>query len=307
MEGWSLSSPPARPPRAEPEERERLRLIIITGLSGAGKSWAIKCFEDMGYYCVDNLPTTLIPTFAELCAHSTRRIVRIALGVDIREREYLDSVVEVLGELRGAGHLTEVLFLEASEEALVRRYHETRRRHPVSAGSVLDGIREERKLLANLRELADRVIDTSQITVHELRHRLVELYGEAARPGLSVNLLSFGYKFGVPYEADLVFDCRFLPNPFFVEGLKSQDGRAAAVRQFVIEQPEGRELIARLRDLLAYLLPRYQQEGKAYLTVAIGCTGGRHRSVALAEELRAFVDAQGVAVTVTHRDVDRAG
>jgi RNase adapter protein RapZ len=307
MEGWSLSSPPARPPHAEPEERERLRLIIITGLSGAGKSWAIKCFEDMGYYCVDNLPTTLIPTFAELCAHSTRRIVRIALGVDIREREYLDSVVEVLGELRGAGHLTEVLFLEASEEALVRRYHETRRRHPVSAGSVLDGIREERKLLANLRELADRVIDTSQITVHELRHRLVELYGEAARPGLSVNLLSFGYKFGVPYEADLVFDCRFLPNPFFVEGLKSQDGRAAAVRQFVIEQPEGRELIARLRDLLAYLLPRYQQEGKAYLTVAIGCTGGRHRSVALAEELRAFVDAQGVAVTVTHRDVDRAG
>jgi UPF0042 nucleotide-binding protein len=307
MEGWSLSSPPARPPHAEPEERERLRLIIITGLSGAGKSWAIKCFEDMGYYCVDNLPTTLIPTFAELCAHSTRRIVRIALGVDIREREYLDSVVEVLGELRGAGHLTEVLFLEASEEALVRRYHETRRRHPVSAGSVLDGIREERKLLANLRELADRVIDTSQITVHELRHRLVELYGEAARPGLSVNLLSFGYKFGVPYEADLVFDCRFLPNPFFVEGLKSQDGRAAAVRQFVIEQPEGRELIARLRDLLAYLLPRYQQEGKAYLTVAIGCTGGRHRSVALAEELRAFVDAQGVPVTVTHRDVDRAG
>jgi RNase adapter protein RapZ len=301
-----LSSPLARPPHAEPEERERLRLIIITGLSGAGKSWAIKCFEDMGYYCVDNLPTTLIPTFAELCAHSTRRIVRIALGVDIREREYLDSVVEVLGELRGAGHLTEVLFLEASEEALVRRYHETRRRHPVSAGSVLDGIREERKLLANLRELADRVIDTSQITVHELRHRLVELYGEAARPGLSVNLLSFGYKFGVPYEADLVFDCRFLPNPFFVEGLKSQDGRAAAVRQFVIEQPEGRELIARLRDLLAYLLPRYQQEGKAYLTVAIGCTGGRHRSVALAEELRAFVDAQGVPVTVTHRDVDRA-
>ena len=306
MEGWSLSSPPARPPHAEPEERERLRLIIITGLSGAGKSWAIKCFEDMGYYCVDNLPTTLIPTFAELCAHSTRRIVRIALGVDIREREYLDSIVEVLGELRGAGHLTEVLFLEASEEALVRRYHETRRRHPVSAGSVLDGIREERKLLANLRELADRVIDTSQITVHELRHRLVELYGEAARPGLSVNLLSFGYKFGVPYEADLVFDCRFLPNPFFVEGLKSQDGRAAAVRRFVIEQPEGRELIARLRDLLAYLLPRYQQEGKAYLTVAIGCTGGRHRSVALAEELRAFVDAQGVPVTVTHRDVDRA-
>jgi UPF0042 nucleotide-binding protein len=302
-----LSSPPARSVRAEPETAERLRLIIITGLSGAGKSWAIKCFEDMGYYCVDNLPTTLIPTFVELCAHSIKRIGRIALGVDVREREYLSSVVEVLGELRRAGHLTGVLFLEASEEALVRRYHETRRRHPVSSGSLLDGIREERKLLANLRELADRVIDTSQITVHELRQRLVEMYGEATLPGLSVNLLSFGYKFGMPYEADLVFDCRFLPNPFFVEGLKTQDGRTAPVRQFVVEHPEGRELIKRLRDLLGYLLPRYQKEGKAHLTVAVGCTGGRHRSVALVEELREFVESHGVPVNVTHRDVDRAG
>jgi UPF0042 nucleotide-binding protein len=302
-----LSSPPVRATHPDAEASERLRLIIITGLSGAGKSWAIKCFEDMGYYCVDNLPTTLIPTFAELCAHSTRRIARIALGVDIREREYLHSVVEVLGELRGAGYFTEVLFLESSEEALVRRYHETRRRHPVSSASLLEGIREERKLLANLRELADRVIDTSQITVHDLRQRLAELYGEAAPPGLSVNLLSFGYKFGVPYEADLVFDCRFLPNPFFVEGLKAQDGRSAGVRQFVVEHPEGKELVVRLRDLLAYLLPRYQKEGKAYLTVAIGCTGGRHRSVALVEELRDFVAEQGPTVTVTHRDVDRAG
>jgi UPF0042 nucleotide-binding protein len=301
-----LSSLPGRTIPADDEAGDRLRLIIITGLSGAGKSWAIKCLEDLGYYCVDNLPTTLIPTFTELCAHSTRRIARIALGVDIREREYLHSVVEVLGELRGAGYLTEVLFLEASEEALVRRYHETRRRHPVSAGSLLDGFRAVKKLLANLRELADRVIDTSQITVHELRQRLVELYGETTAPGLSVNLLSFGYKFGVPYEADLLFDCRFLPNPFFVEALKEQDGRSAPVRRFVVDQPEGRELFERLRDLLAYLLPRYVREGKAYLTVAIGCTGGRHRSVALVEELRSFVEAQNVSVTVTHRDVDRA-
>jgi UPF0042 nucleotide-binding protein len=302
-----LSSPPVRAVHPDPETGERLRLIIITGLSGAGKSWAIKCFEDMGYYCVDNLPTTLIPTFAELCTHSTRRIARIALGVDIREREYLAPIVEVLSELRAAGHHTEVLFLEASEESLVRRYHETRRRHPVSSGSLLDGIREERKLLANLRELADRVIDTSQITVHELRQRLVELYGEAASPGLSVNLLSFGYKFGVPYEADLVFDCRFLPNPFFVDALKAQDGRTPAVRRFVLEQPDGRELLRRLQDLLGYLLPHYQREGKAYLTVAVGCTGGRHRSVALVEELREAVAAHGIPVNVTHRDVDRAG
>jgi UPF0042 nucleotide-binding protein len=291
----------------DPTPAERLRLIIITGLSGAGKSWAIKCFEDMGYYCVDNLPTMLIPRFAELCAHSTRRIERIALGVDIREREYLHPIVEVLGELRTAGHRTEVLFLEASEQTLVRRYHETRRRHPVSSGTLLDGIREERKLLANLRELADRVIDTSQLTVHEFRHRLVELYGEAATPGLSVNLLSFGYKFGIPYDADLVFDCRFLPNPFFVDALKAHDGRVAAVRQFVVEHPEGREFLDRLREMLGYLLPRYQKEGKAYLTLAIGCTGGRHRSVALVEELRAVVEAHGFPVQVTHRDVDREG
>src|SRR5262249_4039397 len=185
----------------------------------------IKCLEDLGYYCVDNLPTTLIPTFAELAAHSTRRLDRIALGVDSREREYLHSVVEVLGQLRAAGYQTEVLFLEASEETLVRRYQETRRRHPVS-GTLLDGIRAERKLLGTLRELADRVIDTSQITVHQLKHQLVELYGEpSSRVGLSVNLLSFGYKYGVPYDADLVLDCRFLPNPFFVDGLKAQDGR----------------------------------------------------------------------------------
>ncbi|PYM61260.1 MAG: RNase adapter RapZ [Candidatus Rokuibacteriota bacterium] len=302
-----MSSPAPRAARLDAAGAERPRLLIITGLSGAGKSYAIKCFEDLGYYCVDNLPTTLIPTFAELAAHSTRRLDRIALGVDIREREYLHSVVEVLAQLRAAGYRTEVLFLEASEETLVRRYQETRRRHPVS-GTLLDGIRSERTLLANLRELADRVIDTSHITVHQLRNQLVERYGEPSTPtGLSVNLVSFGYKYGIPYDADLVLDCRFLPNPFFVEGLKAGDGREAAVRQFVVEHPEGREFLTRVEDLLDYLLPRYQHEGKAYLTVAIGCTGGRHRSVALVEELRAAVEAQGVRVSVTHRDVDREG
>jgi UPF0042 nucleotide-binding protein len=300
-----LSSPLARAGRQEAGDAKRLRFIIITGLSGAGKSYAIKCFEDLGYYCVDNLPTTLIPTFAELCAHSTRRIERIALGVDIREGEYLPLVADVLAQLRAAGYATEVLFLEASEETLVRRYHETRRRHPVS-GALLDGIRSERHLLAHLRELADRVIDTSHITIHQLKEMLVELYGEpAAHVGLSVNLVSFGYKYGVPYDADLVFDCRFLPNPFFVDDLKAQDGRAAAVRQFVFEHPEGREFLARVRDFLGYLLPRYQREGKAYLTVAVGCTGGRHRSVAVVEELRGFLESQRLPLIVTHRDVER--
>lgn len=284
---------------------EPLSFVVITGLSGAGKSYAIKCFEDMGYYCVDNLPTTLIPTFAELCAHSTRHIRRIALGVDIREGEYLKPIAEVLAQLRAAGYTTEVLFLEASEEALVRRYHETRRRHPVSP-NLPEGIRAERELLGQLRELADRVIDTSHITVHQLKQMLVELYGEhEPRLGLNVHLVSFGYKFGVPYDADLVFDCRFLPNPFFVDELKAKDGRAPDVRRFVFDHAEGRELLGRLRELVAYLLPRYQREGKAHLTIAIGCTGGRHRSVALVEELREFVEWQGLPATVTHRDCDR--
>ena len=284
---------------------EPLRFIIITGLSGAGKSYAIKCFEDMGYYCVDNLPTTLIPVFAELCAQSTRRIGQIALGIDIREGEYLKPVGEVLDQLRTRGYTTEILFLEASQEALVRRYHETRRRHP-GGDTVLDGIRAEKELLAHLREMADRVVDTTHITVHQLKQMLVEIYGAERPPvGLRVNLVSFGYKYGLPYDADLVLDCRFLPNPFFVPVLRGLDGRAPPVRQFVFDHAESREFTARVRDLLGYLLPRYQREGKAYLTVAVGCTGGRHRSVALVEELRSFLEGQGLALAVTHRDVDR--
>ncbi len=293
----------ARPP--EGSAAGPVRLIIITGLSGAGKSHAIKVFEDTGYYCVDNLPATLIPTFVELCAHSTRRIQRIALGVDVRAGEYLKPIPEVLTALRNRGYAPEVLFLEASEETLVRRYHETRRRHPLSA-TLLEGIRAERQLLAQLRELADRVIDTTHITVHQLKQMLVEQYGEQElRPGLSVTLVSFGYKFGIPYDADLVLDCRFLPNPFFVDGLKTKDGRAPEVRQFVFDRGEGREFLTRVRDLLGYLLPRYQREGKAHLTITVGCTGGRHRSVALVEELREFVEGQGFPLAVVHRDVDR--
>lgn len=286
---------------------ETLRFVIITGLSGAGKSYAIKCFEDMGYFCVDNLPTTLIPTFADLCTQSTREIRRIALGVDVREGEYLVHLVGILQEVRAKGHPTEVLFLEARDEALVRRYHESRRRHPLAGeGNVLEGIRAERNAMAELREIADRIIDTSQLTVHQLKDLLVEIYGrEGVRPTLSASLVSFGYKHGIPYDADLVFDVRFLPNPHFVESLKSLDGRDPVIREFVVGHPEGRQLLDRLQDLLRLLLPLYQREGKAYLTVAIGCTGGRHRSVALVEELRPFFEGLGTPPTVTHRDLYR--
>lgn len=284
-----------------------IAFVVITGLSGAGKSYAIKCFEDMGFFCVDNLPTTLMPTFADLVVRSRQRIHRVALGVDVREGEYLSHLLEALDALRSRGHAVEVLFLEAGDEALVRRYHETRRRHPLAGeGNVLDGIRAERKALSNLRETADRVLDTSALTVHQLKDRLVELYGTPdRRPGLAVSLVSFGFKHGIPFDADMVFDVRFLPNPHFVEGLRPLDGRDPAVRGFVFRADESRELLERLRDLLGFLLPWYRREGKAYLTIAVGCTGGRHRSVSVVEELRAHLTGLGAEPTILHRDLDR--
>jgi len=290
-----------------PAAAEPLRFVIITGLSGAGKSYAIKCFEDLGYFCVDNLPTTLIPTFAELCALSSRDIRKIALGVDVREGEYLAHLLEILEELRRRGHLPEVLFLEAADETLMRRYHETRRRHPLAGdGSVLDGIQAERKALAHLREVADQIIDTTGLTVHQLKDRLVQSYGtHGERGALTVSLISFGFKHGIPYDADLVFDVRFLPNPHFVPGLRAMDGRDGPVTEFVFAHEESRELLRRLEDLVRFLLPLYQREGKAYLTVAVGCTGGRHRSVAVVEALRASLEGMGVKPIVRHRDLDR--
>lgn len=286
---------------------ESIAFVVVTGLSGAGKSFAIKCLEDMGFFCVDNLPTTLIPTFADLIARSTRRIHRVALGADVREGEYLPHLLDAIAQLRTRGHAVEVLFVEASDDALVRRYHETRRRHPLGGdGQVLDAIRAERKTLAHLREIADRIVDTSALTVHQFRDLLVEHYGTPrARPGLHASLVSFGFKHGIPIDADLVFDVRFLPNPHFVEGLRPLDGRDRRVREFVMGHPESRELLARLQELLRFLLPAYRREGKAYLTVAIGCTGGRHRSVAVVEELQGFLESLEVPPTVVHRDIDR--
>jgi UPF0042 nucleotide-binding protein len=293
-------------PRA-PAAEDRIRFVIVTGLSGAGKSYAIKCLEDLGYFCVDNLPTTLIPTFAELCAHSDRAIRKIALGIDVREGEYLAHILETLQELRANGHVADVLFLEASEETLVRRYHESRRRHPLAGeGSVVDGIRAERKALAHLREAADRILDTSGLTVHQLKEQMVESYGAPGkRDALTVSLISFGYKHGIPYDADLVFDVRFLPNPHFVDALRPLDGRDAPVKNFVLSEDESRQLLARLEDLVRFLLPLYQREGKAYLTIAIGCTGGRHRSVTLVEALRSVLQGLGFEPLVRHRDLDR--
>jgi UPF0042 nucleotide-binding protein len=286
---------------------DSIAFVVITGMSGAGKSFAIKCFEDMGYFCVDNLPTTLIPTFADLIARSAQKVHRVALGVDVREGEYLPHLLDALGELKARRHQVEVLFIEAGDEALLRRYHETRRRHPLAGdGQLYDAIRAERKALANLREIADRVVDTSALTVHQFRDVLVGMYGaRTVRAGLAVTLISFGFKHGVPIDADLVFDVRFLANPHFVPGLRGLDGRDQAVQEFVFSHEESRELLTRLQDLLKFLLPAYQREGKAYLIIAIGCTGGRHRSVAIAEALKRFLNEHGAAPAVVHRDIER--
>ena len=286
---------------------ESITFVVVTGMSGAGKSFAIRCLEDMGFFCVDNLPTTLMPTFADLVVRSRQRPQRVALGVDVRAGEYLPHLIEAIDELRARGHRVETLFLEASDETLVRRYHETRRRHPLAGdGQVLDGILAERKALVNLREIADRIIDTSALIVHQFKDQLVALYGSPRiRAGLATALISFGFKHGIPIDADLVFDIRFLPNPHFVEGLRALDGRDERVSEFIFQHEESRELLRRLEDLLDFLLPAYEREGKAYLTVAIGCTGGHHRSVSFVEALRRFLERRGFPPSVVHRDMDR--
>lgn len=284
-----------------------ITFVVITGMSGAGKSFAIKCLEDMGFFCVDNLPTTLIPTFADLVVRSQQSPQRVALGVDVRAGEYLPHLLDAIGELRARGHSVEVLYLEASDESLVRRYHETRRRHPLAGdGQVLDGILAERKALAHLRGIADRIIDTSGLTVHQFKDLLVTSYGSPrARSGLATSLISFGFKHGIPIDADLVFDIRFLPNPHFVDALRPLDGRDDRVSEFIFKHEESREMLRRLEDLLAFLLPAYQHEGKAHLTIAVGCTGGRHRSVSFVMALRRLLDDRGFPPTVVHRDIDR--
>ena len=286
--------------------KDRLQLVVVTGLSGSGKSTAIHVLEDLGFYCIDNLPVALIPRVVELWESSQEEVRRVALGVDVRERHFLDQVPSVFAELRTRGVALEVLYLEASDDVLLRRFSETRRPHPAAdGGSAADGIRREREKLRALREASDRIIDTSGLTVHELRAALRDLIERTDTGVMTVALLSFGYKHGLPTDADLVLDCRFLPNPFFVEELRHRIGTDRAVADYVLGRDETREFLERITALLDFTLPRYQHEGKSYLTIALGCTGGRHRSIVLVEELRRLLDARGYRVLVRHRDVER--
>lgn len=281
--------------------------IVVTGMSGAGKSAASRCLEDLGFFCIDNLPATLIPKVAELCAQSEKRIERVALVVDAREGRFLEGLFDILMDLRREGHLVRVVFLEASDEVLVRRFSESRRPHPLApGGSALEGIRAERGLLAHLKAKADLVIDTSSFTVHEFRKLLAGSFLDLpAPPRTALSLLSFGYKHGLPVDADLVFDARCLPNPHFVEALQPLTGLAPQVVEYVLGFAQARGFVERIQEFLKFTLPLYVQEGKAYLTIAIGCTGGRHRSVVLAEELARLLREAGSEVSVRHRDLER--
>jgi UPF0042 nucleotide-binding protein len=273
-----------------------LRLVVVTGLSGSGKSTAIKVLEDLGFYCIDNLPVALIPRLVELWETSREEVRRVALGLDVRERHFLDEFPRVFDELRERGVRLEVLYLEASDDVLVRRFSETRRPHPAASGGGLEeGIRRERERLRGLREVADRILDTSALTVHELRDT----------DTMTIALVSFGYKYGLPTDADIALDCRFLPNPFFVEELRHRTGTDAAVADYVLQRPETQEFLERVVDLLEFTLPRYRREGKSYLTIALGCTGGRHRSIVLVDELRRRLETRGHRVQIRHRDADR--
>jgi UPF0042 nucleotide-binding protein len=280
------------------------RLIVVTGLSGSGRSAALKAFEDMGFYCVDNLPLTLLSAFVEF-AQSSEEAFQSAIGIDIRERGFPERFPALYGGLKSRGCVIELLFLDASDQTIVRRFSETRRPHPLARGTtpLLDGIRRERAALAEVKTLADRIIDTSDYTVHDLRQTIERYYaaGEAGRP-MVITLLTFGYKFGVPYDLDLLFDLRFLPNPHFVPELRAYTGEDPRVRDYIMAQPDSVEFLARLQGFIEYLLPRYRSEGKSYLTIAFGCTGGRHRSVAVSLMIAERLRLSGYDVIVKHRD-----
>lgn len=284
-----------------------MRIVIITGLSGSGKSTAVRALEDEGFFCLDNLPVKLIPTFIDLVDKSTEKVRDVALVMDIRSRDFLTGYEQVVEEILDTGQELEILFFDTTDDVLIRRFSETRRRHPALEGrSVPEGIRFEREQLAGLRRMATKVFDTSELNVHQLKE-LVLAYvrgGQVSRE-MTVQFQSFGYRYGIPLESDLILDVRFLRNPYFVTGLKELSGLEPQVRDYVLGQEETRVFLEKLTALLKFLLPAYSREGKSYLTVSIGCTGGRHRSVVITEALAQIFAGQKVELKITHRDMEK--
>lgn len=283
----------------------RNRVVFVSGLSGSGKSTAMAALEDAGFYCVDNLPAPLVERFLDLCAKASPPIEKIALALDARETAFLRDVPAVVARLRAGASRVEVIFLDAADGVLVSRYRETRRVHPLAPdGPVERGIALERELLRQVAALADHVLDSSSLNVHQLRAAVVSLAVGETRPAV-VNLVSFGFRYGTPEELELLFDVRFLPNPYFEDGLRARSGGDREVSDYVLENPRGTEFFQRLREWFDFLLPLYDVEGKAYLTIGFGCTGGRHRSVAVAEALAQWLRKRGREVNVEHRDLEK--
>ncbi len=292
----------AKPPAAKP------RLVLITGLSGSGKSVVAKCFEDLGYYTVDNLPLPLLRMFLENPLELARGHERIAVVTDVRAPGFADEFPRLFNEIDRSRVDTTLLFLETSDEVLVRRFSETRRPHPLAPDkAVIEGILKERELLAELRARAGMVFDTSHWSIHEIRNQVYREFASSPdeEPGMVVSLVSFGFKHGIPYGTDLLFDVRFLSNPHFVPGLREQTGQDEAVQEYLLRQPDFEDVIGRLADLLLYLLPRYRRENRSYVSVAVGCTGGRHRSVAVGERLRLKLEEGGWPARLIHRDIGK--
>jgi UPF0042 nucleotide-binding protein len=285
--------------------QKSIRLVVITGLSGSGKSTALKAFEDVGFFCIDNLPATLLPRFLELRDQISREVIKIALVMDLRGKDFLASFPKIFQEVKRKGYIVEVLFLEAEEEILIRRFSQTRRHHPLGEHRTLsDTIRLERKKMEPIKRLATFRLDTSHLNVHQLREEILRLFSKVAQPAkMTMNLISFGYKYGLPNEADIVMDVRFLPNPFFVTELKEMDGNQKPVVDYVMKRKETRIFLKDFYALISFLIPQYQKEGKSQLTIAVGCTGGRHRSVTIINALSDFLKKQKLLINIRHRDI----
>jgi len=285
----------------------RMRIVIITGLSGSGKSTAMTAFEDAGFYCVDNMPVALLPKFLELPAESSSEIAGLAFVMDLREKGFLSGYEPVFDSLRKKGYPFQILFLEADDQVLLRRYSETRRFHPLAKDKgIAEGIHMEREHLKALRAAADRVVDTSHYTGHELKKLIREFAGESGmRIPMRIRILSFGFKYGIPHDTDLIMDVRFLANPYFVPELKSLDGRTPEIRAYVLDREETGIFMEKFLALLDYLIPLYEKEGKSYLTLALGCTGGKHRSVAIAGAVHDHIRVSGRWADIVHRDIGK--
>ena len=286
---------------------KNLRVVIITGLSGSGKSTALRALEDIGFFCVDNLPVILLPKFLSITTSSSPEIKHVAMVMDLRERSFLDKYQRIFTGLKEKGYIIEILFLESSDDSLLHRFSETRRIHPLSErGMIMEGILMERKKLSSLKKMADKIIDTTSVNVHQLKDIVQRHFLPSSKhKKMVINITSFGYRYGLPVDADLVFDVRFLPNPYFVENLKNYDGHHADVQDYVLQNKESKEFLKKILDLMNLLIPLYEKEGKVRLNIAMGCTGGKHRSVVMANKLDSYFSSMKYMVNLNHRDINK--